>query len=329
MKLTGVGAHLAAICALLIWSSTHIVNKLLFNAAADPLVLLVSRETLAVCCLFLLAPRFRPWPGWKQALRRDRYLIAAGVVGMFIYYLFDNYAVQNTYVTNFTLIITTSPILSALLSRYVDRSGPLGRRFLLGTALCIVGAAFVIFNGTFVLRLSPRGDLLTVGASVCWALYSFLLNRGLQENAQTEQPLSLLQFTRNYMAIGALLMWALFFATGHTAADLLHLGGAFYGSAAYLAVFSSCIAMVLWGRANSRLGTVVCSLYLYTSPLLGILASHLFLQERMTPVAVLGAVLILGGMAIIQFHPARAAKAHPLPAVAVDGEEEGKKVQIR
>ena len=294
-------SHLTALAAIVIWASTCIVNKILFNANAEPMVLLALKVSIAVIFLFILTPRFRPWPGWKQALYRERYVIVTGVVGVTIYYLFDNYAVLNTLVTNFTLIATTSPIISALLAHFVEKKNTINRRFLCGTLLCLLGAVFVIYNGTFVLHLSPLGDLLAVGAAVTWASYSFFLSRMLRENEKQEQPLSLLQLTRNYMFWGCLLLWVCFFVSGHRPAELFQLNTGFYLSAVYLAIFPSCIALLLWGQANKRLGMVICSLYIYTSPILGILGSFIFLGERMTLIAVIGAVLVLSGMAIIQF----------------------------
>ena len=48
------------------------------------------------------------------------------------------------------------------------------------------------------------------------------------------------------------------------------------------------------------IGTVLASNYIYAVPLVSILCSVIFLRERMTLVAILGAALILCGMLLAE-----------------------------
>ena len=45
----------------------------------------------------------------------------------------------------------------------------------------MTGIALVVFNGSFVLKLSPKGDLLAVAAALSWAFYSVIL-RGIRSS---------------------------------------------------------------------------------------------------------------------------------------------------
>lgn len=46
-----------------------------------------------------------------------------------------------------------------------------------GSLLALVGVGLVIFNGNFVLKLSPLGDFLSLAASLSWAFYSLIMRQ--------------------------------------------------------------------------------------------------------------------------------------------------------
>ena len=44
-----------------------------------------------------------------------------------------------------------------------------------GALVAFLGAALVIFNGKFILKLNPIGDLLAILSAVAWAVYSIII----------------------------------------------------------------------------------------------------------------------------------------------------------
>lgn len=46
-----------------------------------------------------------------------------------------------------------------------------------GSILALIGVGLVVFNGSFVLKLSPVGDLLTLLAALSWAFYSLVIKK--------------------------------------------------------------------------------------------------------------------------------------------------------
>ena len=69
-----------------------------------------------------------------------------------------------------------------------------------------------------------------------------------------------------------------------------------WSSLLLLAVFSSALGYVAWNKAMSILGTVRASAYIYFIPAVTMVFSWLFLDESITWVMLVGAVLILGGL---------------------------------
>ena len=43
--------------------------------------------------------------------------------------------------------------------------------------LALIGVGLVVFNGSFVLKLSPVGDLRTLLAALSWAFYSLVIKK--------------------------------------------------------------------------------------------------------------------------------------------------------
>jgi hypothetical protein len=69
------------------------------------------------------------------------------------------------------------------------------------------------------------------------------------------------------------------------------------GELAFLAIGSTVAGMLLWNRAVLSGGTARVSLLLYLVPVVSVLASAVFLGERVTPVTVASGLLILVGVA--------------------------------
>lgn len=63
----------------------------------------------------------------------------------------------------------------------------------------------------------------------------------------------------------------------------------------FLGVLASLICFVVWNVILKQLGTIRASNYIYLNPLFTLIGSAFLLGERLTMVALMGAVLILGG----------------------------------
>lgn len=297
--------HILALLCTLFWGTAYIASKALINLGLAPVQIIICRQGLAYLLLCLITRKYLPLGG-IQGLKRDRYLIIAGLLGTGMYYLLENSALDYTYATNVSLLVTTSPLVSAWFNRFLPGAQKTGlnRRFHIGMLCCLAGAALVIFNGNFVLKLNPLGDVLGLLAAVDWAGYSFFLSKAMAANEQSEQPLSPLLLTRRTLFFGWLLVLAAYPLLGDgfdpalfTPQGLLPLS--------YLALFPSCCAFLFWGRAIAKIGMMRASVYIYFSPVVVIVASFLLLDEHLTLVSGAGAALILSGLLLSQGLPGR------------------------
>ena len=105
-------------------------------------------------------------------------MVLLGITGGSVFFLAENYAVGLTYVNNVSFIVCTAPLLTVLLGiTFVKEHQNASWSLILGSLIALLGVATVIFNGSFVLHLNPWGDLLTLLASLCWAVYSLLMKK--------------------------------------------------------------------------------------------------------------------------------------------------------
>lgn len=64
----------------------------------------------------------------------------------------------------------------------------------------------------------------------------------------------------------------------------------------FLGVLASLICFVVWNVVLKQLGTIRASNYIYLNPLFTLVGSAFLLGEQLTIVALMGAILILGGV---------------------------------
>lgn len=285
-RLTG---YLFALFTILVWGSTFISSKKLL-VFYTPAQIMLTRFLLAYCALWLLRPRRLP-----LTLRQEGAFLLLGLTGCSIYFYTENTALTCTLASNVSIIVAAAPIFTAVIAHLagVER---FRRNTLWGFLIAFTGVVLVVCNGTFVLKLNPRGDLLALCAALCWAVYSVLLRR-------TEGAMDLILVTRRTLFWGLVTALPLVLLEGapFPAAPLLTPTVA--GNFLFLGLLGSGLCYVLWNNAFRLLGVVSTNNFIYLGPFITIVTARIFLQESISPLALLGAALITAGVAAAQRRP--------------------------
>ena len=282
-KLTG---YLFALFTIAVWGSTFISSKKLLSVYT-PSQIMLTRFLLAYCALRLLRPRKLALT-WKQ----EASFFLLGLSGCSIYFYTENTALTYTLASNVSIIVAAAPIFTAILAHFAGEER-FRRSTLWGFLVAFTGVVLVVCNGTFVLKLNPRGDFLALAAAACWAVYSVLLRR-------VSQGLDPILVTRRTLFWGAV-----------TAAPMVLLEGAPYptaplltpvvaGNFLFLGLIGSGLCYVLWNKAFRLLGVVATNNFIYLNPFVTIVVARIFLDEPISPLALLGAVLITVGVVVSQ-----------------------------
>lgn len=103
--------------------------------------------------------------------------VLGGMTGGSFYFFTENTALEITLATNVSFIVCTAPLLTTILSLWVYKKEKATRGLMAGSLLALVGVALVVYNGSFVLKISPLGDFLTLLAAFSWAFYSLIMRK--------------------------------------------------------------------------------------------------------------------------------------------------------
>jgi Permeases of the drug/metabolite transporter (DMT) superfamily len=281
--------HLMAILTVVIWGTTFVSTKVLINNSLSPIEILIYRFTIAYICIWFISPKKL----WADTPKDELSLVLTGLTGGSLYFLAENTALEITMASNVGLIISTTPIVTTLIQYLADRKKRPGRRLITGSLIALSGVALVVFNGSFVLQLSPLGDMLALLAVFSWAFYCLVFQR-LGGRYPTVFITRKVFFYGVITILPALLFrpitWeAEIFARPVVMLNLLFLG-----------VIASMLCYIMWNLAVRRIGTVHTANYLYITPLVTLLTSAIAINEPITWIAMVGCAFILGGVYIAE-----------------------------
>ena len=279
-------AHLMALMVSAIWATTFVCSKELL-VYYSPAQVMFMRFVIAYFVLWLLRPRPLLWQG-----RGELTFLLLGILGGTLYFFTENTALKHTFAANVSIIVAMAPILTSILAHFFTRDEKLHTTVWVGFAVAMSGVVLVVLNGALVLKLSPVGDLLAFLAAASWACYSVLIKR---LSGRVDSTL----LARRVILYGAVTSVPLLAARGELSIDFTPLAQPKpLFCILFLAVLGSAVCFAVWNVVIDRLGVVHANNYIYLQPFITIVASHFLLGEPMSWTAIVGALLIIGGVII-------------------------------
>ena len=155
-----------------------------------------------------------------------------------------------------------------------------------GTVLAFAGMALVVFDGAR-LQLSATGDLLAIGAALCWAVYSLFM-------AEMTREYGTVTATRKVFFYG--LLTIIPFLPGHLSSTEILVQPVVWGNLLFLGLVASLICFIAWNLVMEKLGNVSSTNYVYLNPVFTLLTAVAILGERLTIPAAVGCAAILAGV---------------------------------
>jgi len=279
-------AHAVLLLTLLVWSFSFLAAARLRQSVG--LVDSVAARFLPVVLgagLLLL---------WRRPLRLPRSswwkIAAMAALGVPAYNLFFLHGLKTVPTGTAALIIALNPAFTALLARLVlgESFGP---RKTLGLLLALVGVFVVIRFGSDKAVDWPylSSALLLALAPLSWALYT-VIGRRMPAAADA------LDTTYALLFVGGLPLVA--FATPQLVKTLLADPGAL-ASALYLALPCTLFGYAAWIWALKRLPAGEVAAFVFLNPPLATLWAWLFEGQPLRPPFVIGALVLLVGVAAI------------------------------
>ena len=287
MRQTAWAGHGAALLTILIWGTTFISTKVLLTSF-QPVEILFLRFVLGFLALCLIYPR-RLQLGER---RQELWFAAAGLCGVTLYYLLENIALTYTLASNVGVLVSVRPVFTALFSHFLLRREKLRPAFFAGLVVALAGVVLLSYNGSAVLKLDPRGDVLALLAAAIWSAYS-LITRHISSFGYP-----VVQTTRRIFAYGLVFMLPALLIFGFRPSLAAVLEPVNLLNLVYLGLGACALCFVTWNFAVGKLGAVKTSTYIYLVPVVTLATSALVLGEPVTPLSAVGAALTVAGLAL-------------------------------
>lgn len=219
-------------------------------------------------------------------------IVALGLLGNVAYQLCFIFGVDWTMAGNASLLLSTTPVWTMILSALAGHERP-AHGVVAGVACTLVGMSLVVLGGGDWISLHSRtlgGDLLMVGASILWSVYTVAGRRPIQRyGALRTTTWTLWVGTPVLMLIGgpaiarsdlgAVPLWA-------------------WAGVVYAGLLSIGLAYVLWYRGVRRIGNNRTAVYSNLVPVAALITAWLWLGEVPSPAQLLGAGVILVGLTL-------------------------------
>lgn len=275
-------ARLLVLAGAILWGTTGTAQAL-GPPGTTPATVGAVRILLGGAVLLVLARG--TLPGNLRALRANWAAVLAAAVGVAAYQVAFFAAVERTGVALGTVVgIGSAPAMTGALAWLVRRERP-EPGWGTATALAVVGCALLL-SGSGGAAVDPLGVLLAFGAGASYAAYTLAGKRLLDAGVAPTAAMAAV------FAGGALLLLPLLWG-----ADVSWLAsGAGVVTALWLGVMTTAVAYVCFARGLRRLPAATVATISLAEPLTAGLLGVLLLGERPGRLAVLGGLLIAGGL---------------------------------
>ena len=284
-KSASILAHVGALITVTAWGVSFVSTKVLLENGLGPAEIYIYRFILAYI-LILIACHNRLW---ANSFRDELLFMTCGLCAGSIYFISENMALEYTYVTNVSLLVTTSPLITTMLMWMLYKNEKLGKGTIIGSLIAFTGVACVIFNSSSNVEIKPLGDILSLLAALSWSIYSLVLKK-------LNALYSVMFISRKTFFYGVLTALPFMFFQPEICSPIVLLKTEVWANLLFLGAFASMIAYILWAQSVKHLGAIKASNYMYISPIITLVASVAFLGEPLSIIGGIGCALILGGM---------------------------------
>lgn len=281
MKEKRVLPYLAIIFVMVIWGISFLSIKVAVNVLG-PMTLAFSRFAIASVLLIIFLKIREPK---TRLMKKDIPRMGiSGVVGISFYFFLENNGVKMTTASTASIIIATIPIFT-ILTDYIFRGNPITWPKALGVLFSFAGV-YLIVGTSGQLNFSSRyfvGNMLMFGAAVSWVIYS-LLTKPLEGNYSGLATTTY----QTVLATMTILPFTFFEHNQWSGVNMMIILNILF-----LGIFCSAMGYFLYIYSITELGIGLVSIFINLIPVITIICSYLVLDEKITPIQLVGGGIII------------------------------------
>jgi drug/metabolite transporter (DMT)-like permease len=281
-----------------LWGASYTFIKL--GVATIPPVTLIAARTLLAGVILLAVLRSRGLSLPRDGVTWRRFLFQACLNSVVPFTLIA-WAERDVDAGLTTILNSTSPIFTFLLTAAITRHEPVTSRKLLGVVAGIIGTLIIVgMQALDGLGREVWAQLAIVAATICYA-GAAIFGRGFK-GLDPMMPAAGSMLCGAAILIPASLLLERPWALAPSASSVLALIG--------LSLFSTALAFVIYFRLVQTLGSVGTTSQAYLRVPIGVGIGALFLGETLQPSAWAGMLCVLLGVAAMTIPARKAAVAH-------------------
>ena len=269
------------------WGLSFIFSKTALSEGMPPMTLAFLRYLLTAAIMLPLCLKLQ---GGVRLYKWAPRAFVTSLLGITVYFFFEHSGLQRTTASAASLIVSLVPMMTLLFRVLFCRERISGTRWL-AVALSLVGAYLVIVTGSETGGGSLTGNLLMVGASMCWTGYILTTPRLLEScsslRVTTWQALAAV-VTLTPFALAERSQWVSVSPVSWLCIFLL-------------AAVCSALCYVLYNLAMRAVDSLTVSLAININPITACVAGALLLGEKLTGMQLAGGIIIVLSMIVDTF----------------------------
>lgn len=281
---------LLALCVLF-WSGNIVLGRGV-HTLIPPVSLNFWRWTLAFVLLLMFAHK-HVYRQRESILRNWKILCILASLSVVCYNTLIYMALNYNSVANTILINSMTPVF-ILLESWIGFRDKITPKQMLGGLISFGGLSLILTRGNLTTLLDltfSKGDFLTIAAAASWAGYTVLLRLRPKE-------LSSVGFLTAISGFGSIIMLPFYLLEFGFKGPFL-LGPAEISTIAYMAIFSSVLALLLWNKGVAEVGPNKAGFFIHLNPVYSIILAYIFLGETLQGYHYPGMVLIIIGLFLV------------------------------
>ncbi|SDE22332.1 DMT family transporter [Niabella drilacis] len=292
-KHNGLKWILAGLVFAVLWSSASTATKVALNVA-QPLVIAVTRFGVASLIMLIIAHLVlrKPLPQkreWKP-------LVIYGMLNITVYLGLYVFAMQQVTASIGALTVAVSPVFISFISVFFLKK-PLPLRIILAICICLLGILVVAWPLLGGASVTPWGLVLLLASMLSYSIGTMYFS----SRSWGQMHLFVINGWQTFF--GGLLMLPVALVTYKAPAN--HYTWAFWGGTLWLAIPVSIGAVLLWLDLLKQ-DAVKAGMWLFISPVFGIIIAALWVRDPVSIFTILGVILVLAGLALSQSDRRRA-----------------------
>lgn len=274
----------SVVISCIFWSISFSVSKILLKEYS-PFELSFIRFFLAfIFSAILFYPEIRKTPlNWKY----QKPLFIAGMLGVTLYFVFENSGLKYTDASEGALIVGSFPALG-LIVEFLGSKEKIPQNRLWGVILSIIGVLLIIGDSGINLKFNNLfGDILVLLSGVMWVIYNWEIKK--VNHLYSHEVITTFQ-----MLWGTLLFIPFLTFTGIHIKINLPIFLSFF----YLSFFCSVLGYLLYNYGLKHLSVSQVVNLLNLIPLFGAIWGVIYLKETLSFLKIIGGISIISGVSL-------------------------------